>query len=69
MATCDDPDCDGQWHPCFDCEDSGYVLGDCFEDTCACAEPELEHDMIRCETCLGAGGWPCPALVVEEPAP
>lgn len=38
---------------CADCDGEGYALADCFEDTCCCANPELEHGMIRCPTCGG----------------
>lgn len=38
---------------CFDCED-GFSDHDCGEDTCPCAEPELN---VVCDTCRGYGGW------------
>jgi hypothetical protein len=58
-------DCDGEWHGCPDCE-AGYVLDDCFEDSCCCLHPELDHDVIPCSTCEGKGGWPCPDAVVQS---
>jgi hypothetical protein len=58
---CIDHDCDGEWHVCNDCDGSGLILDDCFEDTCPCADPESDHDMIECPTCSGSGGWDCPA--------
>ena len=64
-GICTYEDCDGQWHPCQDCED-GYVLDDCFEDACCCAESEISHDTIVCPTCEGKGGWPCPTLVNRQ---
>lgn len=36
---------------CPDCDGEGFILDECFEDTCCCAEPELEHDIIPCPTC------------------
>ncbi len=45
----DEPEC------CGECGGEGYVVADCFEDTCCCAEPELEHGLIRCPTCGGNG--------------
>ena len=36
---------------CWNCGGDGYVLADCFEDTCCCADPELEHDLIPCQYC------------------
>ena len=58
-------DCDGEHHECPHCGGEGYVLGDCFEDTCCCADPDTAHDTVACEYCEGAGGWRCPELVAE----
>jgi len=33
---------------CGECGGEGYVLADCFEDTCCCLFPEVEHGYIRC---------------------
>lgn len=33
---------------CGECGGEGWILGDCFEDTCCCADPESEHGWIRC---------------------
>lgn len=54
-----DFDCNGAWHPYFDCED-GYVEGECGEDSCCCVDPQLEHGLVMCSACRGRGGWPCP---------
>jgi hypothetical protein len=62
-----DDSCDGERHECHACGGAGYVLADCFEDTCPCADPETQHDLVACETCHGAGGWPCPDLVAANP--
>jgi hypothetical protein len=59
-AACYDEECNGEWHYCWECED-GYILADCFEDTCCCADPEEEHDIIPCRTCGGRGKWKCPS--------
>lgn len=37
---------------CPDCDGEGMVEGDCFEDTCCCAEP---HELEDCTTCQGTG--------------
>lgn len=65
-VICDEPDCDGGFHECHDCGGDGWVLGDCFEDCCCCADPESEHDFLKCDICDGAGGWPCPAVPAEH---
>lgn len=38
---------------CGECDGEGYVLADCFEDTCCCADPETQHGYVRCGTCGG----------------
>jgi hypothetical protein len=35
---------------CGECGGEGWIVADCFEDTCCCADPESQHDLIRC-TC------------------
>ncbi len=42
---------------CEDCEGEGLVVGDCFEDTCCCADPASEHNLVQCPTCQGRGGF------------
>jgi hypothetical protein len=46
-------DYDGYDEVCGDCGGDGYVLNDCFEDTCCCADPESEHGLSVCPTCKG----------------
>ena len=41
----DDDDLDD---PCWNCGGEGYVLNDCFEDTCCCLDPEEEHGYSPC---------------------
>lgn len=60
MAACDDEECDGVRHTCWECEGMGLVVDECFEDTCCCADPQNEHDTVFCRTCQGTGGWWCP---------
>ena len=36
---------------CSECGGKGWVVGDCFEDTCCCADPVLEHGLVRCGVC------------------
>ncbi len=43
----DDVDCVEDELTC-DCDGDGWLVGDCFEDTCCCADPELEHDLVPC---------------------
>ena len=50
----EEPD-DDEDNECWACGGEGFVLGDCGEDTCCCADPETQHPMVRCETCGGKG--------------
>lgn len=61
VKTCNYEDCDGDWHACPHCGGEGYIVDDCFEDSCPCADPETDHDIIECDYCRGKGGWKCPA--------
>jgi hypothetical protein len=38
--------------PCHECDDEGWILDDCFEDTCCCADPEVSHGYIPCPVCM-----------------
>jgi hypothetical protein len=49
VETFDDPDDD----ECYECGGDGYVLANCFEDTCCCADPETSHGYIKCPFCRG----------------
>lgn len=40
---------------CCECGGEGYIVNDCFEDTCCCADPELEHGVRTCPACHGRG--------------
>lgn len=40
---------------CWQCGGEGYVVNDCFEDTCCCADPETEHGVRTCDICEGTG--------------
>jgi hypothetical protein len=40
---------------CSNCDGEGYIVDDCFEDSCCCADPETEHGVITCPTCQGKG--------------
>jgi hypothetical protein len=43
---------DDEWgEPCWECGDEGYVLSDCFDDSCCCADPETEHGYEPCPVC------------------
>lgn len=48
-----DEDYEGE--DCFECGGEGWVTADCFEDTCCCADPELEHGIIPCPNCNPRG--------------
>ncbi len=40
-----DDEADELW---CECDGDGWIAGDCFEDTCCCLYPELEHELIPC---------------------
>ena len=40
---------------CPECGGEGFVEGDCFEDTCCCADPVTQHGLVRCPMCGGSG--------------
>lgn len=44
---------DGADDECYECGGEGYLVDDCFEDTCCCADPETEHGIIPCPNCGG----------------
>lgn len=45
------------WVPCKTCDGEGFVGHDCGEDTCCCADPEMN---VRCDVCLGScRQWAC----------
>lgn len=46
---------DDQQEGCCECGGEGFIVDDCFEDTCCCADPETEHGIIPCPHC-NAGG-------------
>lgn len=37
---------------CPYCYGEGMIELDCFEDTCCCAYPELEHGVMECPHCV-----------------
>lgn len=39
---------------CFECGGDGWIVDDCFEDTCCCANPEEDHGLIPCPNCGGS---------------
>lgn len=39
---------------CPECGGAGWIIADCFEDTCCCMDPEVEHGVIRCPSCSTA---------------
>ena len=44
---------DGENDGCYECGGEGFIVDDCFEDTCCCADPELQHGLIPCPVCGG----------------
>lgn len=36
---------------CYECGGEGFVVADCFEDSCCCEDPELQHGLIPCPVC------------------
>ena len=51
VAEVYDPADDG----CYECGGEGWVTADCFEDTCCCVDPELEHGVEPCPLCNPKG--------------
>ena len=46
------------WRPEEDeceCGGDGWIVGDCIEDSCCCADPELEHGLYPCPLCNPKG--------------
>ena len=50
-----EPQEDDFGEPCWECGYDGWVLADCFEDSCCCADPEEEHEYEPCRTCNSWG--------------
>ena len=49
---CREPDYeDYDGDDCPDCGGAGWIVDECFEDTCCCIDPELTHNIIPCPTC------------------
>ena len=46
---------DDDVEPCYECGDEGWIVDDCFEDSCCCADPETQHDIIPCPVCNPEG--------------
>lgn len=42
-----------EFEECYECGGEGFVLRDCDEDTCCCAEPEASHGFKICPMCGG----------------
>jgi hypothetical protein len=40
---------------CYECGGEGWILDECFEDTCCCANPDAQHDYIPCPVCNPKG--------------
>ncbi len=38
-----------------ECGGDGWIVDDCFEDTCCCADPDTQHDIIPCPNCNPGG--------------
>ena len=36
---------------CYECHGDGVVFAECFEDSCCCANPEQDHNVIPCPVC------------------
>lgn len=43
---------------CYECGGERWVVADCFEDTCCCADPEASHGMVPCSLCNPTGDRP-----------
>ena len=44
-------DDDGQDIDCPECGGEGFIVDDCDEDTCCCADPSASHGLIPCPLC------------------
>lgn len=60
-SDCDDAECDGVMHFCYECGGDGFLVAECGEDSCCCRDPEESHGYVTCHICSGAGAWPCPS--------
>lgn len=55
--TTDPRSLDGSYDPdpeddeCYQCGGEGWITAECFEDTCCCANPEEDHELIPCPVC------------------
>ncbi len=36
---------------CYECGGEGFVVAECFEDTCCCADPHTQHGLVSCPLC------------------
>lgn len=48
-------DADDTEEDCYECGGEGFIVDDCFEDTCCCADPDTEHGIIPCPQCNPRG--------------
>lgn len=46
-----DHEYDGEEYGCYECGGEGWIVADCFEDTCCCADPVESHGLVRCPLC------------------
>ena len=44
-----------EFDTCPDCDDEGFIVAGCIEDTCCCSDPELDHEWIPCPRCKHPG--------------
>lgn len=54
FLSCTDDDFEDH-EDCYECGGEGWIVGDCFEDACCCADPETDHDIIPCPNCNPTG--------------
>ena len=54
-AAENDDDFDPEDDDCYECGGEGWIVDDCFEDTCCCADPDCEHGIIPCPLCNPKG--------------
>ncbi len=48
-------DVDPEDDDCYECGGEGWIVDECFEDTCCCADPDEEHGLIPCPNCNPRG--------------
>lgn len=54
-ALDDPPAGDEELEECYECGGEGFIIDECFEDSCCCEDPASDHDVIPCPVCSQKG--------------